>query len=277
MVKIHKRAFTLIELLVVIAIISLLLAIIMPAFSKVKKIARKVVCAAHHHGLGLAFQTYVEDNDQRSHWGPNGGLWYETDSSEMIDPDNKLAYWGVAYFPYASNPAVFHCPSFGKYYEVQKWDTSETYADETMYENSHFGLNAWISCRVISKIKSPYSMIVMQDHAEPKLENNGDTFSIRQGNSYNESYNLTQWRDKEYGVASCFRHQRSHYERSEEAPYSPKGTGYSNTLWLDGHVSSIEQTTGEDVDYRWYTGGEGDSDEERYLGRTVSTAYEHMF
>ena len=30
--------------------------------------------------------------------------------------------------------------------------------------------------------------------------------------------------------------------------------GRANILWLDGHVSSIEETTGDDVPKRWHTG-----------------------
>jgi prepilin-type N-terminal cleavage/methylation domain-containing protein/prepilin-type processing-associated H-X9-DG protein len=30
--------------------------------------------------------------------------------------------------------------------------------------------------------------------------------------------------------------------------------GRANILWLDGHVSAIEETTGDDVEKRWYTG-----------------------
>ena len=56
-----KKGFTLIELLVVIAIIAMLLAILMPALNKVKKIAQRVVCATNLKGLGTAQTVYAND------------------------------------------------------------------------------------------------------------------------------------------------------------------------------------------------------------------------
>ena len=59
----RKKGFTLIELLVVIAIIAMLLAILMPALSKVKKIAQRVICATNLKGLGTAQVVYANDYD----------------------------------------------------------------------------------------------------------------------------------------------------------------------------------------------------------------------
>ncbi|HDR05510.1 MAG TPA: type II secretion system protein [Candidatus Marinimicrobia bacterium] len=61
----RKKGFTLIELLVVIAIIAMLLAILMPALSKVKKIAQRVVCGTNLKGLGTAQTVYAHDYDGR--------------------------------------------------------------------------------------------------------------------------------------------------------------------------------------------------------------------
>ena len=59
----RKKGFTLIELLVVIAIIAMLMAILMPALSKVKKIAMRVVCGTNLKGLGTAQTVYANDYD----------------------------------------------------------------------------------------------------------------------------------------------------------------------------------------------------------------------
>jgi prepilin-type N-terminal cleavage/methylation domain-containing protein/prepilin-type processing-associated H-X9-DG protein len=60
-----RKGFTLIELLVVIAIIAMLLAILMPALSKVKKIAQRVVCGTNLKGLGTAQTVYANDYDDQ--------------------------------------------------------------------------------------------------------------------------------------------------------------------------------------------------------------------
>ena len=62
----HKRkGFTLIELLVVIAIIALLMAILMPALSRVNKQARSVACQALLKQWGVIWSIYCDDNDGR--------------------------------------------------------------------------------------------------------------------------------------------------------------------------------------------------------------------
>jgi prepilin-type N-terminal cleavage/methylation domain-containing protein len=61
-----KRAFTLIELLVVIAIIAILAAIMMPVFASAKNAAKRATCVSNQKQLGLAWQMYAGDNDERA-------------------------------------------------------------------------------------------------------------------------------------------------------------------------------------------------------------------
>ena len=70
----RKKGFTLIELLVVIAIIAMLLAILMPALSKVKKIAMQVVCGTNLKGLGTAQMVYANDYEDEYAIAGNGQI-----------------------------------------------------------------------------------------------------------------------------------------------------------------------------------------------------------
>ena len=88
--KMRKKGFTLIELLVVIAIIAMLLAILMPALGKVKKLAERLVCATNLRGLVTAGVIY--SNDAEGYFPRQGGttdhtLAYTTDLWD--DPINK--------------------------------------------------------------------------------------------------------------------------------------------------------------------------------------------
>lgn len=71
-----KRGFTLIELLVVIAIIALLLAILLPALSKAKELARRTVCSTNHKQIALSMQIYGNENNSELPLNTKGGwLW----------------------------------------------------------------------------------------------------------------------------------------------------------------------------------------------------------
>ncbi|MBN1818304.1 MAG: type II secretion system protein [Sedimentisphaerales bacterium] len=83
-----KKGFTLIELLVVIAIIAMLLAILMPALNKVKKIAQRVVCGTNLKGLGTAQSVYANDyEDQFTRQGAGiSGLTWNTSFAGWQSP-----------------------------------------------------------------------------------------------------------------------------------------------------------------------------------------------
>ena len=87
-----KKGFTLIELLVVIAIIAMLMAILMPALNKVKRLAQRLICGTNVKGIGTAMQVYANDYDDEfpiqfpnadpeHRWAENGNTryWYEPD------------------------------------------------------------------------------------------------------------------------------------------------------------------------------------------------------
>ncbi|MHC4488511.1 MAG: hypothetical protein ACYSW7_04940 [Planctomycetota bacterium] len=88
------------------------------------------------------------------------------------------------------------------------------------------------------------------DHAEPRPD--GGTSDCLHNNDIPGAMNLTGYRKslgggRWYSYRQIFRHNVSRHEDERTG-------GRTNTLWLDGHVSAIEETTGDDVPLRWYTG-----------------------
>ncbi len=123
------RAFTLIELLVVIAIISILAALILPAFFSAQEKAQQIVCASNMRQLGLAFQQYTDDFDDglpnaaAGGYGGVGatGVWmyysyYPADDLVAGPHTNAFDPTQSSLYPYIRVPGVFVCPddSHGK-------------------------------------------------------------------------------------------------------------------------------------------------------------------
>ncbi|MHC4636903.1 MAG: prepilin-type N-terminal cleavage/methylation domain-containing protein [Planctomycetota bacterium] len=106
--------FTLIELLVVIAVIALLMAILIPALSKAKTIARRMTCKSNLRQIVFAWQLYFDINDGAFYYGINSnhvfGGWKGTGGFDVARPLNKF----VGLSPRIENEGdakVFRCPS----------------------------------------------------------------------------------------------------------------------------------------------------------------------
>ncbi len=246
-----QDAFTLIELLVVIAVIALLMGILMPTLRMAKEQGRNIVCKAHTKGLGVALRMYLDDHDGKTHTTPNQGLWDNAWERPAVirkyGPDDSYAYWGISYEPYVKTKKVFRCPSTKRNDDWPEIGWGILYQEYFRY--CSYGLNGYVADKKIDHEFTKHDeVIVFQDHIEQKLDSvNSDMFCI--GPSTN--INLRQWRPAREGgegfvdtywkghdtVGECYRHSRT-----------------SNTCWLDGHVSSIKESTGEDVPVYWYTG-----------------------
>ena len=82
-----RHAFTLIEMLVVLVAISILAAVLLPVFGKVRERARQTQCLSNLHQLSQAVLLYAQDSDDHF---PYGGDPTDLDSDDFYKQSN---YW----------------------------------------------------------------------------------------------------------------------------------------------------------------------------------------
>lgn len=134
----RKKGFTLIELLVVIAIIALLLSILMPALSAVRKQAQRVICMANLSQWGLILTLYTEDHD--CHFF--AGYYDYTDPNGVTQSSSNSDLWPYALESYYQLPKLMVCPS-------SRFETPNIHNTTQIEENSGnlsggYGLNGWL-------------------------------------------------------------------------------------------------------------------------------------
>lgn len=118
MKRTHHRAFTLVELLVVISIIAILIALLLPALSQAKALARTTVCLSNKRQIALAMFGYTND------WqfvAPGGGIICPSDSAGANWYHFYLAKAGSAQYSavaYLGSNKVVSCPEGNK----EAWD-----------------------------------------------------------------------------------------------------------------------------------------------------------
>ncbi|MCP4249199.1 MAG: prepilin-type N-terminal cleavage/methylation domain-containing protein [bacterium] len=128
-------AFTLIELLVVVSIIALLISILLPSLRSARDSAKRVVCKANLHSLGVGFAIYAEAHNGQfpasyslwdAPWGIGDIFWHQ-----------RLIEEGLA-LGKNSGPKRNHvvCPS-----DEEPWTPYTFTNDEQYLFNASYGAN----------------------------------------------------------------------------------------------------------------------------------------
>jgi prepilin-type N-terminal cleavage/methylation domain-containing protein/prepilin-type processing-associated H-X9-DG protein len=154
-----QNAFTLMELLAVIGIIALLMGIVMPALDKVRGMGRRTVCESNLHNIGIAFVSYLNDNDEVMPPAIN------MPSLKLYDPNTQKPITDYLLSYLSGSKKVFCCPAdVGRQY----FNTSDpNNANEKYFEKE--GSSYWYNTMVFrGNVRISETRIVKEFHVSPK-------------------------------------------------------------------------------------------------------------
>jgi prepilin-type N-terminal cleavage/methylation domain-containing protein/prepilin-type processing-associated H-X9-DG protein len=231
-----RAGFTLIELLVVIAIIAILASILFPVFSQAKAAAKASVCLSNMNQIGLAFQMYLNDNDDRQ-FPRNNWAYSRAGNTTALWPGdsyNNYRWWNLL-MPYIKSNKIFLCPM-----DNQPTASPDTTGAKTILR-SYMAL-ATSEDLSISELDSPSSYITI-------TEKWGSDYTGLRTDSWIEPFNGDMTNDAK-NPARLFTAANRH-------------SGALNAVFMDGHAKSqhggaiqtSKQLSGCELVYQYPFGG----------------------
>jgi prepilin-type N-terminal cleavage/methylation domain-containing protein len=277
-----QKAFTLIELLVVISIIAILMSILMPALSKVRSQAQKVVCKTRLKSIYNAAGLYAQDNEGRLGDTSRYGAKYTLKDGDVIDVWAYNRCWFLMYEDYLESLGARECPAAKPYPKDGFMEYMTSGSPNTMngaglfkgvdYEGVALGYTPNAYCYpVYDEATKTYS--TTNSFAEKWTQNEVAHTMDRVASSFakNQSQGIMFWDGTytisvtnmlpatlagRYGSDGIFR-GRAYYRHGKSGSggrgpqtvtpatdYPGGGKVTSNALLGDGHVGSIERRDG---------------------------------
>jgi len=280
----NKKGFTLVELLVVISIIALLLAVMLPALSKAKEQARIIVCKSNLHNYVLASKMYLEANNQVF---PNPA-WsiYSRDSNTPQHP--QKCHWHDAgvepdgpLWPYLAAKNVHCCPTFAIVakkigpHKCRQPNGTLLNPPIPVEPQITYAMNGYLSpgdsktnlvkdhgdmqMTKSTSVKHPSEIIFWaEENLWPIHRSNGDKMDVGKAVLDDTFFRPKISADSSY-IATF-----------HKAPANKLNDGFSNVLFVDGHVELKKayndknlRNGGSDKSWTWATGRPGNPNFER--------------
>ena len=143
-----RFAFTLIELLVVISVIALLMAILIPALGRARKLAQSTVCRAHLRQWAAVFFMYTADNDN-TFWTEHN-VWATGVEQGSWMPMLSKSYGDVDEFRLCPSANKLNGPQGGVGTTFRQWGPgpimiNHQFGPDASKNYGSYGTNLWIN------------------------------------------------------------------------------------------------------------------------------------
>ena len=239
-----RKGFSLVELLTVIAIIALLAGIIFPVLAMVQKRAQMTKCITQLHEIGLGLQVFKQDNRK---YPDILGTVVEYDSGGKVMPFDRATGHGTTHLPagttvtglfpeYVKAARLYHCPGS----KILDASLYETYAVNNTNAEV-YSYNSYDFFKLMSgNIQPHYAKSwagTFADMGSFPVPNDNTTL---QQQDYERQLKFRTPPDSTV-VTWCSWH---------EAISPTSVSGRTPTLFLDGHVDSLEAGIVENQKWR---------------------------
>ncbi len=251
-----KRAFTIWELLCVIFVIVLLFGLLMPALSRVRTLSSRVVCGSYLSSYGKIGLLYLNENDDRfskpdewmytmksdSEAHPMGCRWHDSAMSLGGEIMNKSPEYRGSMWDYTVDMRIYLCPLFRDYAQGQDCENPKHRLNIDISPQYNYTMNAYLGSdgeggvKKSSEVRDPSLVFFFAEE---------NCWSIRPDKIKSRDRWLTaplstKALDDTALLISPTPKAVNCFGTYHEAPDGDTNRGYSNVLFVDGHVESIK-------------------------------------
>ncbi len=142
----RRRGFSLLELLVVLGVTWMLIALLLPAFARLRESARRVGCASNMHQIAIALESFARENRNRF---PNS--FYSGNQRREARPQDMMILnrgtWGDTWDgigrlyskAYLSDPGAYYCPSHTGDHPFERYQNLwNRHSRDQLFGNYHY-------------------------------------------------------------------------------------------------------------------------------------------